>query len=131
MRKFRTLLVTLLAAAATSTAMAPASANAALDWYYYTYPNSLSSGTQYVDYCCYRADVHALRAWATNGARPRVWMSNSVGTRVSAMGSCETQGCTAGYNWSPGPFPSGWPTVHHHGLGTNPDTFYGQAYDSL
>lgn len=106
-----------------------AAANAALEWYWYTAPHQISSGNTHKEYGLYVDNGHALYGYAAGGARPQLWFVNSGGARVSAVGSCETAGCSASIGWS-GPYPSGYPAVHHHGLGNNPDWFYARVWDS-
>jgi hypothetical protein len=107
------------------------SASADLQWYYYHDHVQIGSGGTAVNTGFYVADGHALSGEAANGARPQVYFSsNGSGDRNSAMGSCETSFCTASYSWSPGPFPSGFPSTHHHGLGSDPDYFSSRVYDA-
>lgn len=113
---------------ATFGAVVPA-ANAVLAWYWYTSPTQISSGNTFADYSFNVVDGHALYGYADGGARPQLWFVNSGGARVSAIGSCETLGCSASISWS-GPYPSGYPAVHHHGLGANPDWFNARVWDS-
>jgi hypothetical protein len=130
MRALKRMLVVALVTCAWAS-LSVASAHATLAWYYYTAPNWVNSGLTYTNTGFYVSDGHALNADATSGggARSQVWFNNSSYVRVSAMGSCEHQYCTSAYQWS-GSYPSGYPAVHHHGLGWNPDYFTAKVYDS-
>jgi hypothetical protein len=101
----------------------------AAEWYWYTHPDQLSSGQTYWPTDYYVFDGHALEGHGQNGARSGVWFVNSAGNRTSADKYCETVGCTVLLSWS-GSYPTGYPAIHHHGMGANPDLFDGRVYDN-
>lgn len=106
---------------------APGQAHATLAWYWVTSPTYINTGLTYYDNY-YVSNGHALEAHAHGGARSGVWFSNSSHVRVSAEKYCPDLGCTVNLSWS-GSYPSGYSSVHHHGLGANPDLFDGYVYD--
>jgi hypothetical protein len=106
-RRRGVLLLCILAAMAA----AVASASAAVEQFAYNTP--MNSGQSYYS-GTYRGSIFQVYGWGGGTAYSGVWVSNSSLARVSADGYCSTNGCTANVHWT-GPYPAGYPTVHHHG----------------
>jgi hypothetical protein len=79
----------------------------------FAYNTAMNSGQSYYS-GTYRGSIFQVYGWAGGTAYSGVWVSNSSLARVSADAYCETNGCTANVHWT-GPYPNGYPTVHHHG----------------
>jgi hypothetical protein len=90
---------------------ATTSAFAASEQFAYNQP--MYSGQSYYS-GTYRGAIDQVWGRGSGTAYSGVWVSNSSLVRVSAAAYCETANCAANATWT-GPYPNGYPTVHHHG----------------
>jgi hypothetical protein len=79
----------------------------------FAYSTPMYSGQSYYS-GTYRGALDQVWGRGGSPAYTGVWVSDSSLARVSAAAYCETDGCAVNASWN-GPYPNGYPTVHHHG----------------